>query len=424
MVEIYPFKGIYYNKEKIRNFDEVVSPPYDVVTKEERNAFWAKHQNNAMHLILGEEIQENKEKNLYAEAGKKFNEWIEKGILLREKKPVLYVYSQEFKTKTGEIKKRKGLIALVKLEEFEKGIILGHERTLTGPKEDRLNLMREIKGNLSSIFTLYSDPTKTTQKIIEKYSLMQPFFEAKDHEGILNKAWRITDENEIKKIQNALSERKLFIADGHHRYETALNYFKENPEADKFLTVMIDTNDSGLVIFPTHRVIYGIKEFELNELIEKIKEFFEVNEINSKEEKEIVNALNENKDRHCFALYSEGKTFLLKLKEKLNLTDLMPEIKLKSLRELDVSLLHELILNKCMGISKEMIAKKEHIDYIKDVTKTIEAVDLKKFQIGFLMNATKMSQVEEVCLAGERMPQKSTYFYPKILTGVIFNKIE
>jgi uncharacterized protein (DUF1015 family) len=424
MVEIYAFKGIYYNKEKVGSFEEVVSPPYDVVSRKERDSFLAKHQNNVMHLILGEEIQENKEKNLYAEAEKKFNEWIEKRILLKEEKPVLYVYSQEFKTNSGETKTRKGLIALVKLEPFEKRIILGHERTLSGPKEDRLNLMREVKANLSSIFTLYTDSTKTTEKIIEKYTATKPFFEAKDHEGILNKAWRITDEEEIKAIQNALKENKLFIADGHHRYETALNYLKENPEADKIMTVMVDSNDSGLVIFPTHRVIYGIENFDLNELIEKTKEFFEVSEINSKEEKEIMNALNENKNMHCFALYSEGKTFLLKLKKEIDLNKLLPEIKLNSLRELDVTLLHELVLNKCLGISKQMVSRKEKIDYIKDATKTIHAVDSGKFQAGFLMNATKMEQVEAVCLAGERMPQKSTYFYPKLLSGVVFNKFK
>jgi uncharacterized protein (DUF1015 family) len=423
MVEVYPFKGIHFNKEKVGSFEKVVAPPYDVVSREERNAYWAKHENNVMHLILGEEIQENKEKNLYALAGKKLNEWMEQGILVREKKPVLYVYSQEFKTKTGEKKTRRGIISLIKLEPFENKVVLGHERTLSGPKDDRLNLIREVKGNLTSIFTLYTDPSKTTEKLIDKYIAMKPFFEVKDHEGILNQLWIVSNEEEIKKVQEALKKTKLFIADGHHRYETALNYMKENPKADKVMTVMVDTQDPGLVIWPTHRVIYGVKDFNAEKLIEKAKEFFDVKKINSKEEKNIINALNES-ERTCFVMYSKEKTFLLELKKKLDLNELMPEIKLDVLRELDVTLLHQLILDKCLGITKEMVTRKEHIDYIKDLTKTIQVVDSGKFQAGFLMNPTKMEQVESICLAGERMPQKSTYFYPKLLSGVVFNKFE
>lgn len=421
MVEVRPFQGLRYNKQKVGDLNRVIAPPYDVISCEYRNELRKRSPYNCIHIILGEEIEENKKLNLYAKAREYLNEWVDKGVLLKEEKPAIYAYEQVFTLKDGLKYSRKGIIPLVKLEPFEKGNILPHEFTLSKPKQDRLELLRATQANTEPIFALYCDDSNKINSLLEEVTKREPVLEAKDDNGIINRLWIIDNPSEIELIVKTMKDKKLFIADGHHRYETHLEYSKENPRADAMPILLVELNNSGLIVLPTHRLLYGIKGFKFNEFKKSLKEWFEVKEVDGNN-RELERILAEKKEK-AFLARSNGKTVLFSLKNSVDLAGLIPS-KVKEIRELDVTILHELVIERILGISKNQIARKEHIEYVKDFDEAIEKADSSKFDIAFLLNATKKEQVIASCLAGQRMPQKSTFFYPKVLSGMFFRKIE
>ncbi|MFQ3597411.1 MAG: DUF1015 domain-containing protein [Chloroherpetonaceae bacterium] len=423
MPEITAFHGITYNPANISRFDDVLCPPYDVIAPDMQCNLYAKSEFNAVRLELP------KEENKYDAAAERLNTWLSTGVLQQDSHEAIYPYHQTFTTKEGKTYTRKGFIARCRLYEFDKGVVLPHEKTLSGPKKDRLQLFIKTGANISPIFGLYGDKEKLADKALDDFTAKHaPFIDAIDYQQTRNLVWRCTDKDIIEHVQSTLHNKQLFIADGHHRYETAINYrnlrMAENPnhtgnEPYNFIMMFI-TNmfDEGLVIFPTHRLVYGLERFELDGLLDNLKAYFGVQELSEKKKLKEFLALHSHS---AFGLVAKDKIFGIYLASDLDKA--IPEAMPKELKSLDVVLLHQLIIGKMLGISEEAQASQTNLNYSKDFDEVFDKVQNGEAQLGFVMNPTSVQEVEAVSRIGEVMPQKSTFFYPKVLTGVVFNRI-
>jgi len=419
--ELRAFSAMRYNKEKVGDYSRVIAPPYDVILRDYRDKLRERSPYNCIWVTLGEEIEENREKNLYAEAREHLDKWVKEAILVQDKKPSLYAYEQVFTLKDGKEYKRRGFIPLVKLTPFEEGIVLPHEFTLSGPKADRLELLRATGWNTEPVFALFRDDSGTVNSILNESMKREPDMEATDDNNVVNRLWVLDDAERISQIIEAMKDKKLFIADGHHRYETHVKYSKENPKADAMPILLVEMNDPGLVVLPTHRLMHGLESFNFDSFKENLNQWFEVEQVtgNNRElEKEL-----KKRNSKAFLARSNGQTVLFSLRRTVDLGKIMPDL-VKEIRELDVSILHRIVIERILGVTQEQILRREHIEYVKDFDKAIEKADSPAFDVAFLMNPTKKEQVVASCLAGQRMPQKSTYFYPKIVSGLLFRKIE
>jgi len=440
MAEILPFRGVIYNKEKINEPEKVVAPPYDVISKDEQENFYRTHPYNVIRIILGKENAGDDEKNnKYTRAAKYLEEWTSDGILVKEKENSIYVYEQKYHTKNNDLKTRRGFIALTPLEDFKSGKIFPHENTLSKPKADRLKLMQACKGNLCQIFALYFDGEKEIDAAFEKICSQPPLFDIVDSNGITNRMWSVKDTKAITLIQKVMKDKQLLIADGHHRYETALNYRNERREGLKnftgkedfnYITMMfVNAEDTGLSILPTHRVIHDLKDFNGEKILKKIGEYFEVESFPYREAEleKFIKMLSSSGEKHpAFGIYIKGidRFYLLTLKNKKLINGLFTEDKPEEWKELDVAVLHDVIIENILGISKENQAAQKNIAYVKDEKEAVKKVKEDNFQIAFILNPTRVSQVKNIALKGLRMPQKSTFFYPKLLSGLVMNLFE
>ncbi len=423
MPEIAPFHGITYNAARISRFDDVLCPPYDVIAPDMQEDLYAKSEFNAVRLELP------KEENKYDAAAERLRAWLSTGVLQEDSHEAIYPYHQTFTTKEGKTYTRKGFIARCRLYEFDKGVVLPHEKTLSGPKKDRLQLFIKTGANISPIFGLYGDKEKLADTALEFFtSNHAPFIDAMDYQQTRNLVWRCTDSTIIAQVQSALRDKPLFIADGHHRYETAINYrnlrMSENPhhtgnEPYNFIMMFI-TNmfDEGLVVFPTHRLVHHLERFDLDGLLENLNPYFGVQELSEKKKLKEFLALYPH---GAFGLVAKDKIFGIHLASDLDKA--IPEAMPKELKSLDVVLLHHLIIGKMLSICEEAQALQTNLNYSKDFDEVFDKVQNGEAQLGFVMNPTSVQEVEAVSKIGEVMPQKSTFFYPKVLTGVVFNRI-
>ena len=426
MVEIAPFKGITYNKEKV-DINKVVAPPYDIISKEEQDELYKKSEYNVVRLVLGKEYRaDSEENNRYVRAADFFREWMDKGVFTRSEENCIYVYEEDYNIK-GKSKKMRGFIALLKLEDYGHGV-MRHEKTLSKPKEDRLKLMKNCNANFDQIFLLYSEPEKKIDEILDKNASKKPDYEVK-YNDVVHRLWTISNGDDIDEIVKTMKPKPLFIADGHHRYETALNYrnymrekhsdFKGN-EFFNYMMVQFNNMDERLSILPTYRLIHSIPEMNIDVMLGKIKEFFDVEKIDLPEKKseKIVDMLKEKKNKKVFALYHDKKCYILILKDisVMNQFGRGSEI----LRKLDVSILHTLIIEKIMGITDV----ERHVKYTRDENEAVQIVDEGKYQLSLFLNATTLDELKAISETNENMPQKSTYFYPKQLTGLVMNVID
>ena len=419
MATIKSFKGIVYNNCELL---KVVAPPYDVINSAEQNSYYETHDKNIIRLILG------REEDRYSEAKENFNNWQNDGTLTLTEEGI-FPLVQTFKDYSGKEIKRKGFIAIVKIEEFEKKIILPHEKTLSKAKEDRLKLIRATNANFCQIFGLYSDEEKKIDEFISHDS--KPMFSL-NFQNVKNEIWKLTDKNKIEKISQIISNKQILIADGHHRYETALNYRNEmranNPDftgAEPYNYVMMfltNLNDEGLVIFPTHRVIHSLQNFDLNNFLSNLGNNFTISEIESVSE--IENKLK-SKNEFAFGMIcgEPVKNYLIELKDKNNLSELLDKNLPIEVKSLDVILLHNYILKELLYISDKAQEEKINIFYPQNILDCKQMIDQKKAQIAFIVNPTKIEQVRKIAGAGFVMPQKSTFFYPKLISGLILNKL-
>ncbi len=442
MAKIVPFRGLRYNPDQIRDLATVMAPPYDLISPALQNELYARHPYNVVRLTLGKTgEQDDDSNNRYSRAAADFAQWQQDRILVRDSAPSIYLYDQEFCLEKGETVVRKGVVALSRLEEFSSGVVKPHEKTLAEPKADRFRLIKACSANLSPIFSLYSDPCCVLDSLTKKLKERDPDLEVTDDEKVIHRLWQISDPDIIDKAQDLLASKPLFIADGHHRYETALNYRnymrERHPEFsgkelfNYVLMYFANMEDQGMLIFPTHRLVYGLKDFDLPALLEVLDEYFEV-EAREMDLSDIAvrceaRSLLQEKGAHghTLALYAGGRTlYYLTLRDPQTMDRFFDDKASKALRTLDVSILHRLIFEKLLGIDPEAQEKQTNLKYVKNFDEPFESVVSGEFQAAFLMNPPRMSEVRDVANAGEKMPQKSTYFYPKLLTGLVINPIE
>lgn len=419
MAEIRTIKALRYT-DKAGKISDNVCPPYDIISEEEQTALTARSPYNLINL----ELPEGKDK--YAAAGKKLNEWINSGILKRDDKEGMFVYREQFKV-NGKEYIFTGLICLVKLYDFSEKVVLPHEETLTKAKTDRLNLMNSTFCNFSSVYSLYLDPAGTVKGILNKTAQEKPEHEFTDEENVTHRLWKIEDEQELASLVKAFADKQLFIADGHHRYETALNFKNQLKEqnklegttADSIMMTLVDMDDDGLVIFPTHRLITGL-EINKAELLKKISDNFEIKEYPDVAKAEEI--LSGYTDKHAFAMYDGGNGFTL-LIAKPEVDNIIFEGRSKAYSSLDVTVLHSLILEKGLGIDKQNMANQVNLRYTRSFTEAVKRVKKGECVLSFIINPTRIHEIKNVSLAGDKMPQKSTYFYPKLKTGLVINQL-
>ena len=422
-IEIKPLEALVYNQDKV-DINDVIAPPYDVISSKYRDELYQRSPYNITRLIL------SNAEDPYEDASKSFEEWIKNDILIRTEKPVILYLVQKYKLNGKEVT-RKGFIARNKIEDFSTRNILPHEFTMSGPKEDRLKLTKACRANFSQIFMVYSDPEKQIENAVDLSSA--PFIDVTDDNGVRNTVWKIEDEQTIRLIEKVLKDKTLLIADGHHRYETALNYrnfLGENAGEANYVMSYFTNMDDDLLIYPTHRII--TKWIEPYVLLETIKKYFDVKDYtftgaNKAEVKqEFLKSIEKSsKDKISMGLYMKNvnKFYLLTLREDVSgILDgfKVPEV----LKNLDLTVLHKVILTKELGFTEEEQMAQDGIKYIKVENEAFDMIDSGKAEASFIMAYPKIEDIKRISTAGYRMPQKSTYFYPKLLSGIVINPLQ
>ncbi|MDO8885686.1 DUF1015 domain-containing protein [Candidatus Oleimmundimicrobium sp.] len=439
MIEIKPFKGITYNNRKI-NLKDVTAPPYDVISPEELENFYRKSEYNVVRLVLGKnEPGDNGLNNKYTRSANYLKNWLNQNVLLPSDKPAIYIYKQKYKAKGRDVS-RVGFIALLKLEDFESGKVLPHEKTFPKAKVDRLNLLRACETNFSQVFSLYLDPEGKIDNILKKFPDDKSTIKIIDEDRANHTLHQVFDEKIIKKISQLMKDKTIFIADGHHRYETALNYRNEmrkkinnysGIEGFNYVMMMfVNMNDEGLSVLPVHRVIKDISLPDENEILEKAANFFKIEsfKFNEGNKEKIKNIFSQRlsaefNKTHAFGIYpGTNKYHLLILKDENIMDKLIPSEHSQDWKKLDITILHSLLIEKIIGIKDKNLIKHKSIKFTPDENEALELVDKGEYKIALLVNPTKVEEVRAVASNREKMPQKSTYFYPKLLTGLVINK--
>ncbi len=404
MATIKGFKGIRYNPDKVGDLSKVIAPPYDVIDQQGQEEFYQLSQYNVIRLILAKGHEDDRYKN----AGATFQEWLSDSVLIQEDHPCIYPYYQEFEA-GGEFFTRKGFVATVKIEDFASKKIFPHEQTFRKHKEDRLKLTTACNANMSQVFAVYPDQSGEVEKLIDG-SIQEPIMSTVTKDGVNNKLWKIADQAVINEISFKLMDKSLLIADGHHRYETAINFRnkqrningedqKEKPY-DHVMMYLSRSEGAGLIINPTHRVVKKIGMPE-DKLLQKVEKYFELRQL---EEDKICNLAF---DQIAVVLGSVGSGYVLSPKLTY----------IKHYQNLAVMQLHNLIF-------KEIINEENAgILYTKSENELYDLVRNHEYEAGFLLPKIKASDIFEVVLDGEKMPHKTTYFYPKILSGMVFNPL-
>lgn len=427
MAEIRPLRALRYNLEKAGPIENLTCPPYDIISPDQRRELLSHSGYNVIRLELPQEGKEP-----YEEAAHTLNLWRSEGVLQLDMEEGMYLYEEEFLSQVDQGQSRKvlGLVCRVRLEDFANGVILPHEETLSKAKEDRFRLLSATRCNFSSIYSLYHDEGGVTrQRLLNLKETCPPRYEFSD--GLVtHRLWVINDPVAIQALEEDFAGRKLYIADGHHRYETGLRYrdtLEEQgtylPGASYTLMTLTDMADPGLTVFPTHRLVRGVEGFEESALLAACQEDFilEPQQNRADSEKALENLYQEGK--HAFALYSGKGWTVLTLKDSAVMETLLPE-KSPAYRTLDVSILHSLVLERLLGIDKENMANQKNLTYTRSGEEAERSVDQGESQCCFLLNPTRVEEIGQVAQNGEKMPQKSTYFYPKLITGLVVNSLE
>ena len=422
-IEIKPLNALVYNQDKVE-IKDVIAPPYDVISEKYRDELYKRSPYNITRLIL------SNAEDPYKDASETFRKWLDEKVLIKTDKPVIFYLLQKYKLNGKEIT-RKGFIARNKIEDFSTGNILPHEFTMSGPKEDRLKLTKACKANFSQIFMVYSDPEKQIEKAVDLSGT--PFIDVLDDNGVRNTVWKIADEKTIALIEKVLKDKTLLIADGHHRYETALNYrnfLGQNAGEANYVMSYFTNMDDDLLIYPTHRII--TKWIEPYVLLETVKKYFDVKDYTftgankTEVKKEFLNAIEQaSKDKISMGLYMKNvnKFYLLTLREDVN--SILDEYNVPDeLKTLDLTVLHKVILTKELGFTEEEQMAQDGIKYIKVENEAFDMIDLGRAEASFIMAYPKIEDIKRISSAGYRMPQKSTYFYPKLLSGIVINPLQ
>ncbi|MHA1960783.1 MAG: DUF1015 domain-containing protein [Candidatus Thorarchaeota archaeon] len=442
MVRVIPFKAYRYDESKVGDLSKTVAPPYDIIKGKKVDELQSLSEYNISWIIKNKPSDGDTESNnQYTRARDHLDNWVEDGVLKRDEKDAFYVYGQDFQVH-GRTMFRFGFVGLIELEEFASQSsqaspfagVLQHEETLPKDIQDRLSLCKASMTQFGQIFVIYPDHAGTIDSVLKEKMDEDPVADITDSEGIRHRVWKIDDESETAKITELMKDKYIIIADGHHRYKTAIALSKDNPklEAAKYrMLTFVNVSNPGLVVLPTHRLVQNLEDFSADRLLASLKEYFDVGVFEDKEQ--MFNRMNERfkEGGHVLGLFLDDSHFYtLNLKDPTVMDEALPE-RSKEHRKLDVAILHTLVLDKILGIDKEKLAQGTvkgggFVSYIKGIGDAVdEAIRSVKesAQCVFFMNPTRIREVEEVSRNLETMPQKSTFFYPKVYTGFTINKL-
>ena len=421
MADVQPLRTLRYDLKSVGSLDNVAAPPYDVIDAPMRAELASRSPFNVVEIDLP---QANNGGDPYQHAQETLEEWIHQGVMVREREPALWVLTQDYTGPDGNAYTRHGFFARVRVEDYGPGKIRPHERTQPGPKEDRLRLTRATRANLSPIFSLFPDPGNATWQVLDPVTSDEPFDTVTDADGTVNRLWRVSDPETISKVQNSLSERELLIADGHHRYETARVYAEEiggEGEHSYVLMFLTALEDNGLTVFPTHRLIkQGLADDKREALRDTLQQQFDIEEVSAGE---LEPPAGSGKVQFGYMDAHHKKPYRLTLKDQAT-ADAALEGRSEAYRHLDTAVLEALVFKGALGMTEDDVANKRGIDYSKSFDDARDAVESGRVDAAFFMRSTPVEQVQAVAEAGESMPPKSTYFFPKIPTGLVFNPLE
>jgi uncharacterized protein (DUF1015 family) len=448
MAEIQPFRAYRYDAKRVA-LKDVLTQPYDKISPQMQEKYYAASPYNLIPVEKGKTFDgDSPENNVYTRAAQKVQEWIAEKVLLQDAAPAIYVYTQEFQVPgTQNRRTRMGFIALVRVEDYDKKVVFRHEHTLSGPKKDRIELLRRTGAQTGQLFFLYEDPARQVDSLLEAISHQTPAIELHDEYDTIHRVWSVTDKAFIDKLQKAMVEKKLIIADGHHRYETALNLRNEARQksgngthdamaASEFaMATIINAHSKGLTILPTHRVVRAA-DFDFEKFRKEVSPYFDwysypfqnASERTASYAEFRKDLTSQSETRHAIGVYpspqgASGAFYLFVLRKDAELEALLPDISAAQ-RDLDVVLLHRLLLEKGLGITPEAVTAEKNLSYEREMDAAIAHVDRGEAQVTFLLNPARMEQVSQIALGGDVMPQKSTDFYPKLLSGLTIFKVE
>ena len=424
MADIQPLRTLRYDPASVGSLEQVAAPPYDVIDAPMRAELQARSPFNVVEIDLPEAPDGG---DPYQHAQETLEEWTHQGVLVREREPALWALTQDYTGPDGRGYTRHGFFARVRVEDYGPGKIRPHERTQPGPKEDRLRLTRATRANLSPIFSLFPDPENAAWSALEPSTTGEPFATVADADGTVNRLWRVGEPDTIERVQSALSDRELLIADGHHRYETARIYAQEiggEGEHSYVLMFLTALEDPGLTIFPTHRLLKkGSTTSEAQETLrDTILASFDVEEI-AADDLEPPSAAPDSPVQLGYMDSHHKRAYRLTLKDQAVADEALAG-RSDAYRRLDTAVLEALVFKGALGMTEDDVAAKRGIDYSKSFADARERVESGEADAAFFMRATPVEQVRAVAEAAESMPPKSTYFFPKIPTGLVFNPLE
>jgi uncharacterized protein (DUF1015 family) len=416
MADVQPFRALHYDLERTGGLQAVAAPPYDVIDAEQRAALLAQSPHNVVEIDLPEDPAGG---DAYAHAAETLDAWRAKGVLVRDDEPALWALEQDYTGPDGRRRTRRGFFARVRVEDYGPGRIRPHERTHPGPKEDRLRLTRATRANLSPIFSLYDDPSGAAWGALAPHTEGAPWGEVTDGDGTVHRLWRAADADATAAVADALAGVELLIADGHHRYETARVYAQEtgDPAAGWVLMCLVALQDPGLTVFPTHRLLTGLDDSRRAELDDVLARDFTAEPV----AEEDLEPSGDGPVRMGY-LDAEGPR-MLTLRDQAIAADALPG-KPEPYRELDTAVLEGVVLRGALGMTEDDISHLHGLNYARDTAQARERVHAGDADAAFFMRGTPVEQVRAVAAAGESMPPKSTYFFPKVLTGLLFNTLD
>lgn len=430
-MKIKPFKGILFNANLV-NLADVVTPPYDKISKDKREIYAERNPHNMVHLILPE--SHDKVPGL-------LKDWVKNDVLKQDAVPAIYIYEQEYEYPKGKgiTKVRRGFVALLELKPFGKNTVMPHEQTFSKIKEERMQLLQCSRMNLGQIFILYSDPEKTVDKLFTGDKEKDLAINLKDEFGISHRLWRVTDCNLLKEVQECMERQSLFIADGHHRYSSAL-LFKEqeqNKLDEKYtgkegfnyrLTTFVNINSSDLTILPTHRVLQKVNNLNPEWFLGELRKYFHVETVNAPTyelETSWLESVFNSRTPHTLGIYFGGDNcYTLKLKNNVSLEEVLDVSRPREWLYLDVNILHLLILKNVLNIDTHNAEEEGNLFYVRDAYEAIDLVKNKGSKIACILNPTKIEEVKKIVELGDVMPHKSTDFYPKLHSGLVMRSLE
>jgi uncharacterized protein (DUF1015 family) len=447
MAQVFPFRAFRFNPQ-VAPFERVLTQPYDKISPERQVEYYAMHPQNLIVVEKGRVFSDDSpQNNVYTRAAAKIEEWIREHVVLQDPEPAFYAYSQEFTIPgTSEKRTRRGFIGAGRLEDYSAHVVFRHEHTLSGPKADRLELLRHTRTHTGQLFMLYSDPQKRVDAVLaEAESSAAPAAELTDEYGVIHRLWPIAQPGRVHAIQKAMADQKLVIADGHHRYETALNYRNErrasaaspDPNAgyERAMMTFVNTRSEGLTVLATHRVVANVVDFSWPAVRRYLEPwfasevfFFATDNDKSQAREKFLTRLAATAKQRSIGAYptpaaGQRAFYLFQLRPGVALNQLLPGVSALQ-RELDVVLLHDGILEPALGITLQAATKEMNLTYEREAAAAIAAVDSSRAQVSFFLNPVDVEKVMQIATSNEVMPQKSTDFYPKLLSGITMYRIE